>query len=121
MVEPGAEKAYVKYAWVAMVVGGAIGIVIYAGQLLPPLPSISEQERLVEGLWIGFSLILVGATGFREGHRWTFFFALAFIVWAFVYVGYGGQEWFLVFTIVAVVLGFRKFFPRTRAMPTPQG
>lgn len=111
----GGEPAYVRYAWLAMVVGGIIGMVIYAGGLVIGTSSSAEQQRIVEGLWIGFSLVFIGATGFRAGQRWTFYFALAFIVWDFFYVTYAGQEWFLVFTVIAVLLGFRKFFPKTRA------
>lgn len=111
------DRRYVKYAWVALVVGGAIGVLIYSVELPAALPSVPEQERLVEGIWIGLSLILVGATGFREGQRWAFYFTLAFVPWAIVYEVYQGQEWYLVFSVVAVVLGFRRFFPKVQIAP----
>jgi len=54
-----------------------LGILIYAGELLAFPRSVQEQERLVEGVWIGLSLIIVGSTGFREGQRWAWYLAVA--------------------------------------------
>jgi len=36
-----------------------------------------------------------------------------FVVWAAVYEAYRGQVVFLIFTAIAVILGVRKFFPKT--------
>src|SRR5437667_5679879 len=41
-----------------------LGILIYAGELLAFPQSAPEQERLVEGVWIGLSLVIVRSTGF---------------------------------------------------------
>jgi len=90
-----------------------LGILIYAGELLAFPQSAPEQERFVEGVWIGLSLVIVGSTGLREGQRWAWYLAVRFVVWAAVYEAYRGQVVFLIFTAIAVILGVRKFFPKT--------
>src|SRR5207244_9728553 len=85
-----------------------LGILIYAGELLAFPQSALEQERFVEGVWIGLSLVIVGSTGLREGQRWL-------VPCRHVCsLGRGlrsvrRQVVFLIFTAVAVILGVRKF------------
>ena len=90
-----------------------MGILIYAGELLAFPQSAPEQERFVEGVWIGLSLVIVGSTGLREGQRWAWYLAVTFVIWAAAYEAYGEQVVFLIFAAIAVILGVRKFFPKT--------
>ena len=43
----------------------------------------------------------------------AWYLAVTFVVWAAVYEAYRGQVVFLIFTAIAVILGVRKFFPKT--------
>jgi len=90
-----------------------LGILIYAGELLAFPQSAPEQERFVEGVWIGLSLVIVGSTGLREGQRWAWYLAVAFCSLGRGLRSVRRQVVFLIFTAVAVILGVRKFFPKT--------
>src|SRR5439155_6360297 len=89
-----------------------LGILINAGELLAFPQSALEQERFVEGVWIGCPWSSLGRPDFGKDRG-------GLVPCRHVCsLGRGlrsvrRQVVFLIFTAVAVILGVRKFFPKT--------
>jgi hypothetical protein len=94
---PRKERAYEKYAWVLAFLWGLFTVVIglydlfsgYTGYAALPSSTPSAAINLVNSgyqsyyfvlIYLGVSFMLVSATGFRLGQKWSWYFIFAWFV-----------------------------------------
>ncbi len=123
------EPAYQKYAWVLLILGGLLGLIIF----LPPPPDVTVNAGpydfiyadLLRG-WVILQLV-VGLTLFRKGNKWGWYLVL--ISWLITFVagiigslGLSQSTGGIVATLfyfwgpalLALLLPYRMFFPKIK-------
>ena len=127
MVASQRERAFRKYAWVLLILGGLLGLIIF----LPPPPGVTVTvgpydlifANLLRG-WVILQL-LIGPTLFRKGNKWGWY--LIMIAWLVTFtagiIGSIGLPqspagvlstlfYFWGPAMLALLLPYRKFFPK---------
>ena len=115
MVAPRAEKAYEKYAWLALLIAGLLAFpaAFFALSEGINLGSLSDLVFAVLTTYLS-------VTGYRRGRKWAWF-ALLYTPPFYLLAAYDeamrGNPWqppafFALLCVVGLVLPYRKFFPK---------
>ena len=116
MAAPRKEKAYEKYAWLALLIAGLFAF---------PAAFFALSEGINLGSFVDtvFAVLTtyLSVTGYRRGRKWAWFALLYappyFLVEAYLlnvppYFDWGFAAFSALLSAVGLVLPYRKFFPK---------